>query len=177
MTLSRSPIYSPELFLAAVSSTVVAVHYDREYRIILYTLKDREEAFITRDVPAKAVGKAEKEEWHARSDSTRRVAGITAPIPYEMPFAERMAVISGLRGDPAGGIWVQRRLPNGLVEGPIDLFDAFGTYIGTLPPQQMPEALSASGLAAYIVHDTLGVERVAVRAAGLSRSSDPAAAH
>lgn len=79
------------------------------------------------------------------------------------PFAETMAVVTGLRTDPAGRIWVQRRAADATDAGPIDLITAAGHYIGTLPPQPLPGAISASGLAAYVERDELGVERVAVR--------------
>jgi hypothetical protein len=42
--------------------------------------------------------------------------------------------------------------------------DANGRYIGTLPAQPLPNAVSASGLAAWVTtDDELGVERVTVR--------------
>ena len=81
----------------------------------------------------------------------------------DIPFAEHMSVVTSLRTDPQGRIWVQRRHPDGSNAGPIDLVTTAGKYIGTLPAQPLPDAISASGLAAYIVRDDLGVERVTVR--------------
>lgn len=81
----------------------------------------------------------------------------------DVPFAETMAVVTGIRTDPQGRIWVQRRHEDNTNAGPIDLVTGEGRYIGTLPPQPLPNAVSASGLAAWVITDELGVERVAVR--------------
>jgi hypothetical protein len=59
--------------------------------------------------------------------------------------------------------WLQRRQNDGSDRGPIDLLTASGHYIGTLPPQRMPVAVSASGRAVYFITDELGVEHVEVR--------------
>lgn len=87
---------------------------------------------------------------------------MTVPLD-EVPFAEVMAVVTALRADPQGRLWVQRRHQNGTNAGPIDLVTPEGRYIGSLPAQPLPDAISASGLAAWIVRDDLGVERVTVR--------------
>jgi hypothetical protein len=79
------------------------------------------------------------------------------------PFAEYMSVITRITADQQGRLWVQRRNTDAREQGPIDLVAADGRYIGTLPPQALPDAVSASDRAAYIVRDDLGVERVAVR--------------
>jgi len=81
----------------------------------------------------------------------------------DMPFAEYMAVVTGVRTDPQGRIWVQRRHQDGRDQGPIDLVMGDGRYLGTLPAQALPDAMSASGLAAFIVRDDMGVEGIAVR--------------
>jgi len=80
----------------------------------------------------------------------------------DMPFAEYMSVVTNLRTDPQGRIWIQRRKPDGSDRGPIDIVTSAGQYIGTLAAQQLPDAVSASGLAAYITRDDMGVEQVKV---------------
>lgn len=81
----------------------------------------------------------------------------------ELEFADVVPAISGLRVDPQGRIWVARpgRRPGG--DGPVDLLDASGRYLGTLSPQPLPDAFSRSGLAAYVTVDDLGVEHVVVK--------------
>jgi hypothetical protein len=88
---------------------------------------------------------------------------VPTSLPVEPTFAEVMSVVSGITTDPHGRVWVQRRNADGTAAGPIDLVDAAGRYIGTLPAQPLPSAVSASGLAAWIERDDLGVERIAVR--------------
>ena len=83
--------------------------------------------------------------------------------PEDVPFAEVMSVVTNLRTDPTGRVWIQRRHTDGSNQGPIDIVTAAGKYIGTIAPQPLPDIVSASGLAAYIVRDDLGVERVSVR--------------
>jgi hypothetical protein len=46
---------------------------------------------------------------------------------------------------------------------PIDLITPDGRYIGTLHGQEIPRAVSVSGLAAYIVRNELDIEQVVVR--------------
>jgi hypothetical protein len=91
--------------------------------------------------------------------------GRTIPLNLDdVPYADTMAVVTGLRTDGLGRIWVQRRNEDGADRGPIDLVTPNGRYIGTLPPQPLPDAISADGaLAAWIQRDDLGVERIAVR--------------
>lgn len=81
----------------------------------------------------------------------------------DRPYAEYMSVITRVSADQHGRVWIQRRDTDARERGPIDLVTADGRYTGTLPAQAMPDAVSASDLAAYIVRDDLGIERVAVR--------------
>ena len=90
-----------------------------------------------------------------------REAEIQAQL-REMEFADRVPVIAGVRTDPRGRIWVARTPRRIGDDGAIDLLDAQGRYLGTLAPQPLPDAVSTSGLAAYIVRDDMGVERVVV---------------
>jgi hypothetical protein len=80
----------------------------------------------------------------------------------DMEFAETMPVVQRIRTDPTGRIWVQRTPAVGSDGGPIDLLtDA--AYVGTLRNAKLPDAVSASGLAAYIEADELDVQHVVVR--------------
>jgi hypothetical protein len=161
-TVMRDPLWSPDAFIAVLPDGRAVVHHDTEYTLLFMDSAGRVDT-ITRPIPAKIVTEEDKRTWKAAEDTRRADAGITMPLPYEMPFAERMAVVSGLRSDPKRGVWVQRRRPDGEAEGPIDVMGARGEYLGTLPEQPLPDALSASGRAAWIVEDFLGVERVAVK--------------
>lgn len=74
-----------------------------------------------------------------------------------LPWIERVAV------SPSGEIWVRRFAVGPDIEGPIDLFDATGAYLGTAPPDTpFPLAfLDADRFAASEI-DATDVERVAV---------------
>lgn len=90
------------------------------------------------------------------------------PAPMRMtlentPFAEFMSIVTRVNADVHGRLWIQRRNSDAREQGPIDLVTGEGRYIGTLPAQPMPDAVSASNRAAWIERDELGVERVAVR--------------
>jgi hypothetical protein len=47
--------------------------------------------------------------------------------------------------------------------GPIDVISPDLRYLGTLPPQELPDAFGPGGRAAYVVEDEVGVSRVVVR--------------
>ena len=81
----------------------------------------------------------------------------------EMEFAEVVPVTQRLIATPKGRIWVQRTAAVWGEEGPIDVLDPAGRYIGTLAPQPFPNAFSADGRAAYIERTEDGVEQVVVR--------------
>ncbi len=80
-----------------------------------------------------------------------------------MPFADKIAVVTGVRTDPNGRVWVRRRGNDAEERGPIDLMTDGGRYIGTVVMQDLPWAVSQSGLAAYVEEDDNGVESVVVR--------------
>jgi hypothetical protein len=81
----------------------------------------------------------------------------------DMQFAEVIPVIAGMRTDPQGRIWVARTARAVGADGPIDLLTADGGYLGTLPPQPLPDAISRSGRAAYVTRDDMDVEQVIVK--------------
>jgi hypothetical protein len=81
----------------------------------------------------------------------------------DLTFNDYIPVLAGLYVDPRGRMWVQRTGREVGVDGPIDLIDAAGRYLGTLSGQKLPAAVSASGRAAYIERDEMDVEKVVVR--------------
>lgn len=80
-----------------------------------------------------------------------------------MTFAEVMPMVQAVRTDPMGRIWVQRTPEQVGGTGTIDLLAGDGRYLGSILGQKLPDAVSSSGLAAYIERDDLDVQRVAVR--------------
>lgn len=81
----------------------------------------------------------------------------------DMEFADVIPAVQNLRVDGAGRIWVERTGEVWGEPGPIDVIAPDGRYLGTVAGQKLPAAFSASGRAAYVEKDDLGVERVVVR--------------
>lgn len=81
----------------------------------------------------------------------------------QMTFAETIPAIQRVSVDPTGRIWVRRSAGRVGGDEPIDLIAADGRYIGTLNGQEVPMAVSRSGLAAWIEKNDLDVEQVVVR--------------
>jgi hypothetical protein len=82
-----------------------------------------------------------------------------------MVFAAEIPVLAGLGVDWQGRIWVKRTGAGIGDEGPLDLVDSNGAYLGTVSPGEgrIPDAFGPDGLAAFIEEDELGVPRVVVR--------------
>jgi hypothetical protein len=186
-SISMDPIFGPRPSFGVLPSGL-ALHHDTEYAIRILDDAGRHVRTLTRDFKPKKVTKKDQEAWQeqrardqaagvgptvvmARSSSagtsTTIGSGARGNTSFSMddaPFAEFMAVVTSIRTDPQGRIWVQRRNSDGRAEGPIDLLTSGGRYIGTLPPQPLPNAVSASGAAAWVItDDEFGVERVVVR--------------
>ena len=189
--VSMQPAFSA-MSTFGVTPAGVAVHHETEYRIRLFDRSGRQVRELVRDYPLRKVTQRDKEAWQERRERAEAEGGGGARIAVSVgpggtsfstgrgappaagrevlrmslentPFAEYMSVVTGIRTDPMGRIWVQRRHEDGSERGPIDLVTADGRYIGTLPPQPLPDAVSASGLAAWRETDELGVEKVVVR--------------
>ena len=161
----RTPVFSEDPMVAALPDGGVALQNGADYRLAIVDSMGRHERTITRPIKGRKVTKQDEQAWDRRRIAGARAAGFSGPVPplLNVPFAAAMSVVTGLRADPAGRIWVQRRKDDATEQGPIDLLTATGRYIGTLPPQSLPGAISASGLAAWIIRDELGVERVSVK--------------
>lgn len=179
-------VFGPRTLFAPLAGGGVAVQHESDYAVRIVDDAGRHQRTIARAYPQRKVTKRDQDAWRERQREAQAsgrgvqtivmnagggasmsagspAGGRPAGIDIEPTFADVMAVVTNLRSDPQGRIWVQRRKQDGTDAGPIDLVDASGRYIGTLPAQQVPGAVSRSGLAAWVVRDDLGVERVAVR--------------
>ncbi|HSK18146.1 MAG TPA: 6-bladed beta-propeller [Longimicrobiales bacterium] len=185
--INMDPIFSARPTFGVLPSGL-ALHHETEYAIRILDDGGRHIRTLARDFTPRKVTKKDQEEWHeqrqrdeARGTGATVVMSRTSPAgtsttigsrpPANMtlsldnaPFAEFMSVVTAIRTDPLGRIWVQRRDRDGTAAGPIDLLMPDGRYVGTIPAQAMPNAVSRTGLAAWVVtDDELGVERVVVR--------------
>ena len=83
-----------------------------------------------------------------------------------LQFYHELPVIRDLQTTPDGTIWVWRRGPDPVTEGPIDLVTSGGRYLGSYPAgTPMPDAFGPGGLVAFVETDELGVQTVVVRRA------------
>ena len=84
-----------------------------------------------------------------------------------LEFYHELPVIRDLQTTPDGTIWVWRRGPDPVTDGPIDVLTPDGRYLGSYPAGvRMPDAFGPGGLVAFIETDALGVQRVVVRRVG-----------
>lgn len=81
----------------------------------------------------------------------------------EMEFADTIPALRGLRVAPPGKLWIERTGPVIGEPGPIDVVTPEGQYLGTITGSRLPDAISRSGLAAYVERGENDVERVIVR--------------
>jgi hypothetical protein len=189
MIISVEPVFSARPSFGVLPDGGIALHHGSEYAVKIFDAGGRHTRTLTRPISPRSVTKKDRDSWQARNreseargGGTRVVitgtmggggnasgsfgaaggGGAAMPVPIDREFADLMSVVTGIRTDPDGRIWVQRRHADGSDAGPIDLADASGRYIGTLPAQPLPAAFSRSGLAAYVVRDDIGIERVSV---------------
>ncbi|HEX6308813.1 MAG TPA: 6-bladed beta-propeller [Longimicrobiales bacterium] len=190
--ISMDPVFGARPTFGSLRNGL-AVHHETSYGIRILDADGRPVRTLTRDIEPRKVTKKDQEEWQKRraEEEANGVGPRTVMVTRSdgaspsvsigrggdrgprqealrmtlenTPFAEYMSVVSSIRTDPQGRIWAQRRLADGRAAGPIDLLTPEGRYIGTLPAQALPNAVSESGLAAWIVTDDLGVEKVTVR--------------
>lgn len=82
-----------------------------------------------------------------------------------LQFFTEVPVIRGLGATWNGRIWVQRRGDEPDGDGPVDVLDARGEYVGSYRSgtTEIPDAFGPDGLAAFIERDELDVQTVVVR--------------
>jgi hypothetical protein len=80
----------------------------------------------------------------------------------EMTFLDQVPVLQRMMIDPKGRMWIERVGRQVGDNGPVDIIDSAGKYLGTLNGK-MPDAISATGRAAYVEKDDMDVEKVVVR--------------
>jgi hypothetical protein len=185
------PAFTPPTLWGVLPNGSVAVASDTNYRLQL-AQNGKVERVIERPFAPRKVTEADKNREKARRReqmasgrgnmimATREQAG-SGParastsvggamnrqqidqMLAELTFAETVPVLAGLHVDPRGRMWVQRTGREVGTDGPIDLLDAAGRYLGTLTGQKLPAAVSASGRAAYVERNEMDVEKVVVR--------------
>jgi hypothetical protein len=189
MVVAGQRAFEPQPLWTTLSDGGVAVVHGTGYSIRIIDNDGRAQRVIERDLAPRRVTPEDRERELERraqlmqsGNAVRITAGAggssfaigAAPRPgagapglaelaRTVEFADVIPVIGQVRGDPFGRLWVQRAPARVGDDGAIDLITGTDRYVGTLPPQPLPGAISATGRAAYIVTDDLGVQRVVVR--------------
>ncbi len=178
------PVFTPRVNWGVLSSGGVVVSHTPGYTLKIMDGNGQVERYIQRPMRERKVTERDRErERERRREAMRTGEGIrvvttggggahgaaqlTKQVMEEsirdMEFAETIPAIQNLRVDGAGRFWVERTGAMWGEPGPIDVVTSEGRYLGTVTGQKLPLAFSASGRAAYVEKDDLGVERVVVK--------------
>lgn len=175
------PMFSPEVLWGMLPNGNIALSFTPGYTVRIVDVTGRTLRYIQRPLRPRPVTEADREAARREREENlrtgrgmirmqvgggRRGGGDGPPPRIAMPpmeFADTMALLRGMIVTPGSLIWVARTGPRWGEPGPIDLVTPEGEYLGTLPAQRLPAAISASGLAAWIERDELDVERVVVK--------------
>ena len=173
LSISVSPLFDPALVWDAMSD-VVAVNNQPEYVIQIFEGGGTSSRLLERPIEAVAV---------SREDALRRIGeGSTVGLvgsascrldPVEeletRGFEEQRQVVSAIRVDGDGWIWVRRHAaplsePDRFVT---DVFDPDGVYQGTLPEgTPWPATFTADGRVVALETDELGIQSFVVYSVG-----------
>ncbi|MFW6078847.1 MAG: 6-bladed beta-propeller, partial [Gemmatimonadota bacterium] len=171
VSIPVGPIFAPMLVWDGTADAIAA-NTEPAYVVDVYDGHERVRS-IRRDLPVHEVSRADALEAYA-DGFTIRLGGSPCTVPAEelvdaRGFAPELQTVSRIRLSPSTGeFWVQRRSLRH-DDGPIDVFDDDGVYIGTLPPgTPFPEAFIGDERIAAIATDELDVRRVVVYRVGRS---------
>lgn len=186
------PAFTPATMWGVLPNGSVVVNYDLGYKLQVVR-EGKVERILERPFTARKVTENDKNRERAQrrqqmasgrgnmvfsrteqrgSGPARGSTSAGGAVPKEeidrmladMTFAEYIPVLAGMYVDPRGRLWVQRSGREVGQDGPIDLINANGSYVGTVSGQRLPVAVSPSGRAAYVERDEeTDVEKVVVR--------------
>lgn len=186
--VSPPPAFSPPVLFGVIPSGQMALSFTPGYTVRILDAAGQTVRYLQRPVRPRLTTEADRERARERRRemiATGRGAirvqlggggagGGRAPrgepsrqqmerMIGEMTFADTIPALQGLRVAPSGKLWIERTGPVVGEPGPIDLVTPEGQYVGTITGSRLPDALSRSGLAAYVERDENDVERVVVR--------------
>jgi hypothetical protein len=184
MRVSPPPAFSPAVLFGVIPNGQIALSFTSGYTVRILDASGTTVRYLQRPVRARLTTDADRERAREqRREAIRSGRGMIRiqsgggggrPEPgrspqemertlSEMQFADTIPALRGLRVAPSGKLWVERTGPVVGEAGPIDLVTPEGQYLGTITGSALPDAISRSGLAAYIERDENDVERVVVR--------------
>lgn len=175
VTTRIRPVFSPEVRWAVLPDGRLAVAETETYRVSVAAAGGAPRV-LTRPLRPRAVTDADRERYRARRQGSTggegHISGGSMTMTVgagSVPFAATLPAIQRLVADPAGRLWIQRTGAVWGADGPIDVVQADGTYLGTLPAGPLPAAFSRGGLAAYIDGARVRVQRLPAALAASAR--------
>lgn len=176
VSIGASRAFSPRFTWDVLPGGGLVAGWEAEYRLRLADPAGRVTAILERPAVApREVTEADRQAYRKRLEeggvtingAGSAAAAMAAQIREQrlanLEFADVMPAISRVLTDPWGRIWVQRSGAD-TEPGPIDLLTATGDYIGTLPPQPLPDAMGPGGRLAYVETDEeTGITRVRLK--------------
>jgi hypothetical protein len=180
--------FDPPLLIGVLPDGRVAVADTSTYQVKIMDLQGTVESVVQRPFTPREVTQADQDAEKERqleamvaSGGPRMVMrtdqGLTTAVGSEqakamlqgrieaMEFGPEMPLLEGMGVDWDGKLWIERRGEGVGDDGPVDLFDSEGQYLGTVPPGELriPDAFGPGGLVAFIETDDLDVPRLVVQ--------------
>lgn len=188
MVRTGPPAFSPPTLFGVLPNGNVALSFTSGYTVRIVDLNGQTLRYLQRPVRTRLTTDRDREQarqaQREQMSSGRGQIRITlggggggGPAPRsgppsaaemarrvgEMQFADTIPALQNLRVSPSGRLLVERRGQNVGDPGPVDVVTPEGQYLGTFTGLGLPDAISRSGLAAYIEDDEDGVQRIVVR--------------
>jgi hypothetical protein len=177
--------FEPSLYWAAFSDGGIAVSDTADYILHLVDASGTVVRRIDRDLPARVVTEADKEQAReqlrermrsgggiritvggGRGGGGGQAAAAAAAMQEEqlrsMTFAPVVPRITGLRIDPADRLWVGVSLESAGETDRIDIYDRDGRLLAQLLGEPLPTTFFGPDLAARVVRDELEVEQILI---------------
>lgn len=139
-SLARPPYLGPRIVWAAAGNRIV-FNDDATYSVHIHD-DNRLAAIWRRNLPA-IRSTLELAAWEVNAGDSLRVFGCAVPAEEaarKIGYAEIAPIVRSLAVAPDGGVWLSRRTEVA-GESPIDVLDATGAYVGTLPRESPFPAL------------------------------------
>jgi hypothetical protein len=185
---TRPRVFDPNPSMGVLPSGGLAVADTVTWQVKLVAPDGSVERVVTRPIPPRPVTERDREEERTRRTAEieagrgpeihMSVQGPSGPVAVdqaqireallaqvrELDFAEEMPVLDRIATDWDGRIWVARRGARPGEPGPIDVLNARGGYIGTLPAGRvgLPVAFGPDGLVAFVEQDEMDVPVIRV---------------
>jgi hypothetical protein len=179
------PVFTPPVLYGALPNGQVVLSFTSGYTVRVLDTNGQTLRYLQRPMRARLTTDRDRdrarEQMRELLQSGRGMVRIsrggpgggTPPPPRRMPtveqrlaemqFADTIPALQGLLVAPSSKLLVERTGTDVGEPGPVDVITAEGQYVGTFNDVGLPDAMSRSGLAAFIDEDEDGVQRVVVR--------------